>query len=59
MEPPKPKRGRPKTPDPKIPVTTWITPRAYDRLASRARQLDRSLSGLLADLVTPPRRPPR
>lgn len=44
-------RGRPKSPEPRTPVTTWVKPSEYERLRKLARANDQSVSSLVSSLL--------
>lgn len=48
--PPKP-RGRPRVDDPGVNVTTYVRSRDYDRLVRLAHTTEKSLSGLIRELL--------
>lgn len=50
-EPARRRRGRPNAPDNGVPVTTWLRGRDYDRLLELAKRHDKSLSGVVRDLL--------
>ena len=51
-EPPRrPRGGRPRTPEPHGSVTTWLTAAEHDALIQRARQEEKSVSGMIRDLI--------
>jgi len=46
--PPKPsKGGRPRVPEPGVPVGTWLPPRDYDKIALAAKAQDVTISALV------------
>lgn len=49
-DPPKP-RGRPRAPEPGAKLTTYLRTSDYDRLVRLANYADKSLSGLVRDLL--------
>ena len=45
--PAKPKGGRPRVPEPGVPVGTWLPPRDYDKIAKAAKAHDVTISALV------------
>ena len=45
--PVKAKGGRPRVPEPGVPVSTWLPPRDYDKIAKAAKVQDVTISALV------------
>lgn len=50
-DPPKRRPGRPKTPNPKVALTTWVSVSTYDQLAAHARRREESVSALVRTVL--------
>ena len=46
-DPPKPKGGRPRAPEPGVPVATWMTTAEYDKLIKAANAHETTVSSLV------------
>lgn len=50
-DPPKSVGGRPKSPEPLVPVTAWVRPSEYDKLCRLADKRDEKLSAIVRSLL--------